>query len=134
MSSSSFGQLPRETVFCGGTARLPHASGTGNAMLVVEVEIDPQSRSVVAVFVNPDLQGLKRLLESAVVGNSGADIQERAIRAIRERYLSPFRNAARAALLHALEVFARFDKEAPSPIAESKRKLAFPSWPTTPKT
>ncbi len=88
-------------------------------MLMVELEMDPHSQSVLAVHVNPELQGLKRLLESAIVGHSVAEVPMIGVQAIKERYLSPFRNAARAALLHAWEAFAQFEKKAPAEIPDN---------------
>jgi hypothetical protein len=99
---------------CGGVARLPQSSGNLPALLSIEIEIERTGQSIVAVHVNPDLGGLKRLIERAIVGQNVSAIAGAGVQAIMERYHSPFRNAARAALMHAWEAFAQVDKRAPA--------------------
>jgi hypothetical protein len=101
---------------CGGTARLPHTPSGATTLLTVEVEVDRLTRSVTAVYVTPELQGLQRLLESALVGHAADGIAVVGQQAINSCYYSPFRNAARAALLHTQDAFAHFEKEAATPV------------------
>lgn len=105
-----------ENMVCGGTARLPQTPNGATTLLTVEVEVDRLTRSVTAVYVSPELQGLQRLLESALVGHSADGIAVVGQQAINSCYYSPFRNAARAALLHTQDAFAHFEKEAATPV------------------
>ena len=99
-----------ETDVAGGVARLPQSSGSSPVLLTIEIEIDRSSQSVLAVYVNPDLGGLKRLIEGAIVGKSASAMAGAGAQAVMEHYHSPFRNAAHAALLHAWEAFAQVGK------------------------
>lgn len=103
---------------CGGVARLPQSSSNLAALLSIEIEIERVDQSVIAVHVNPDLGGLKRLIEEAIVGQNASAIAGTGVQAIMERYHSPFRNAARAALLHAWESYAQADKRSLTPVGE----------------
>jgi hypothetical protein len=109
-------QMNSENMVCGGTARLPLTPSGATTLLTVEVEVDGATRSVLAVYVNPELQGLQRLLESALVGHAADGIAVVGQQAINSCYYSPFRNAARAALLHAQDAFAQFEKRAATPL------------------
>ena len=109
-----------DSVFCSGSARLPQAYANTPAVLTVEIEVDPKTRSVLALFINPELGGLKRLLDSATVGRSIDDIPSLSADALKERYFSPLRNAARAALLHAWEAFQQYEgKQEPALLKEA---------------
>jgi hypothetical protein len=103
---------------CGGVARLPQSSSNLPALLSIEIEIERADQSVIAVYVNPDLGGLKRLIEEAIVGQNASAIAGAGVQAIMEHYHSPFRNAARAALLHAWEACAQADKRSFTPSGE----------------
>lgn len=107
---------------CGGVARLPHSSSNLPTLLTIEIEIERAGQSVVAVHVNPDLGGLKRLIEEAIVGQGASEIVGAGVQAIMEHYHSPFRNAARAALLQAWERCAQPDKPF---VAFAERPAAF---------
>ncbi|MGD0765905.1 MAG: hypothetical protein ABR978_06325 [Dehalococcoidia bacterium] len=105
-----------EKMICGGTGRLPQTPSGATTLLTVEVEVDRLTRSVTAIFVNPEFQGLQRLLESALVGHAADAIAVVGQQAINSRYYSPPRNAARAALLHIQDAFAQFEKKAATPV------------------
>jgi hypothetical protein len=93
-------------------------------LLTVEIEIDRLTQFVLAVHVNPDLGGLKHLIEEALVGQAASGISGAGVQAITEHYHSPFRNAARAALLQAWEARTR---KAVSIVRDRRRSLA-PSY------
>jgi len=114
-------QPKRDSAVFGGTARLPSSLAGDSAVLSIEVEVDLRSRSVLAVYVNPDLPGLKNLLISAMVGRAAAEIPEYGVGALKTRYFSPFRNAANAALLHAWEAFVQFEKKVSSTVLYSQQ-------------
>jgi hypothetical protein len=114
--STNSEQPKRDSAVFGGTARLPNSLAGDSTVLSTEVEVDLRSRSVIAVYINPDLPGLKNLLVSAMVGRPAAEIPETGILTIKARYFSPFRNAANAALLHAWEAFVQFEKKVPTAI------------------
>lgn len=99
---------------CGGSGRLPGQQSSD--VLFIEVELDRASLTVSAVYVSPNFQGLKRLLESALVGKPLLEAETAGMEAIQEAYNSPFRGAARAALFQAAESFR---------MAEKKRQRAF---------
>jgi len=122
-------QPDRDSALFGGTARLPNSLAGDRTILSVEVEVDLRSRSVLAVYVSPDLPGLKSLLGSAMVGRSAAEIPDTGIQTIRTRYFSPFRNAAHAALLHTWEAFVQFEKKAAFIQFEKKVPAAVPLEP-----
>ena len=109
-------QPDRDSALFGGTARLPSSLANEGTILSIEVEVDLRSRSVLAVYVSPDLPGLKSLLGSAMVGRPAADIPDTGIQTLKTRYFSPFRNAAHAALLHTWEAFVQFEKKAPAAV------------------
>jgi hypothetical protein len=109
-------QPKQDSALFGGTARLPTSLGGSSTVLSIEVEVDLRSRSVLAVYVNPDLPGLKNLLVSAMVGRSAVEIPDTGILTIKTRYFSPFRNAANAALLHVWEAFVQFEKKVPEAV------------------
>lgn len=105
------GQMDCCSLVCGGVARLPQSSTSASILLTMELEVDPSTRSVLAVHVNPELNGLKHILEATVVGRPAANIPSAGVQAIADWYYSPFRNAARAALLHAWDAFCQFEKK-----------------------
>ena len=129
MVSTDSEQPDRDSALFGGTARLPNSLASGGTILSIEVEVDLRSRSVLAVYVSPDLPGLKSLLGSAMVGRSAAEIPDTGIQTIRTRYFSPFRNAAHAALLHTWEAFVQFEKKAAFIQFEKKIPAAVPLEP-----
>jgi hypothetical protein len=94
---------PSDTLVCGGAARLPGTNG--GEMLVIELEVERASQSIAAVYVNPEFAGLRRLIESALVGRPITELATTGVTVVADRYRSPFRNAARAALLSALEAY-----------------------------
>ena len=122
-------QPDRDSALFGGTARLPNSLANEGTILSIEVEVDLRSRSVLAVYVSPDLPGLKSLLVSAMVGRSAAEIPETGILTIKTRYFSPFRNAAHAALLHTWGAFVQFEKKAAFIQFEKKVPAAVPLEP-----
>ena len=99
----------RKSLVFAGTARLPSASA-GNELLVIELEVNCAKFVVKAVHISPPYGALKGLLESALVGELMSTVAETGIDAISESYFSPYRNAARSALLKATEAFATFRK------------------------
>ena len=99
---------PSRTLVCGGCARLP-GSQVGE-MLVIEIEVDCQSSCIVEVHVSPKFDGLRQLLKSELEGMLLTDVTTKGVAAVNQSYLSPFRNAARAALLHAAESYRLADK------------------------
>jgi len=127
--STDFDQPKQDSALFGSTARLPNSIGGDSTVLSIEVEVDLRSRSVLAVYVSPDLPGLKNLLVSAMVGRSAAEIPDTGIQTIKSRYFSPFRNAAHAALLHAWEAFGQFEKKAAFIQFEQKVPAAVPLEP-----
>ncbi len=124
MVSTDFEQPKRDSALFGGTARLPNSLAGGSAILSIEVEVDVRSRSVLAVYISPDLPGLKSLLVPAMVGRSAADIPDTGVGTLKTRYFSPFRNAASAALLHAWEAFVQFEKRGPVAIPQESQGVA----------
>jgi hypothetical protein len=114
--STDFDQPDRDSALFGGTARLPNSLANEGTILSIEVEVDLRSRSVLAVYVSPDLPGLKSLLGSAMVGRPAAEIPDTGIQTLKARYFSPFRNAAQAALLHTWEAFVQFEKKVPAAV------------------
>ena len=108
---------------CGGVARLPQSSSNLPVLLTVEIEIDTTTQSVRAVHVNPDLGGLKRIIEGALVGQPASAMGTAGVAAIMEHYHSPFRNAARAALLHAWEAYTHTDRQSPVANGEAPARL-----------
>ena len=89
---------------CGGCARLPGSQA--GEMLVIEMEVDPDSLCILEVHVSPGLGGLRQLLKSELEGTPLSNVKTKGAEAVYQSYLSPFRNAARAALLHAAESHA----------------------------
>jgi hypothetical protein len=122
--STDFDQPDRDSALFGGTARLPSSLGGDSTVLSIEVEVDLRSRSVLGVYLSPDLPGLKNLLVSAMVGRPAAEIPEYGVGALKTRYFSPFRNAANAALLHAWEAFVQFEKKFPAAVPQESRGAA----------
>lgn len=129
MVSTDSEQPDRDSALFGGTARLPSSLGGDSTVLSIEVEVDLRSRSVLAVYVSPDLPGLRNLLVSAMVGRPAAEIPDTGILTIKTRYFSPFRNAAHAALLHTWEAFVQFEKKAAFIQFEKKVPAAVPLEP-----
>jgi len=127
--STDFDQPKQDSALFGSTARLPSSIGGDSSVLSIEVEVDLRSRSVLAVYLSPDLPGLRNLLVSAMVGRSAADIPDTGILTIKTRYFSPFRNAAHAALLHTWEAFVHFEKKAAFIQFEQKVPAAVPLEP-----
>jgi hypothetical protein len=83
---------------------------------MVEIELDLQSKSVVAAYVSPELQGLKELLQSTVLGQSIEDIPTPGLPAAGERYFSAYHNVMRSALCMSsafLGLFGPFFNEYP---------------------
>ena len=92
-------------------------------LLTVEIEIDTTTQSVRAVHVNPDLGGLKLIVEGALVGQPASAMGTAGVAAIMEHYHSPLRNAARAALLHAWEAYTHTDRQSPVANGEAPARL-----------
>jgi hypothetical protein len=69
-----------ENMVCGGTARLPQSPSGATTLLTVEVEVDRLTRSVTAVYVTPELQGLQRRLQLATGSEQEALFREKARR------------------------------------------------------
>ena len=120
MGGSDYQQLDGRREVCGGVARLPQSSSNLPALLSIEIEIDRADQSIVAVHVNPDLGGLKRLIEGTIVGKNVSSIAGAGVQAVMDRYHSPFRNAARAALLHAWEACGQADKRSLAPMTSDQ--------------
>lgn len=87
------------TTFYVGTARLPGRGQFGEA-LVVELEVEPGSKTIVAVDVSLGLAGMRRIVTRELVGRRLDDV-EGAIRHIRAHYHSPMQDALCAAILRA---------------------------------
>ena len=129
MVSADFDQPKQDSALFGGTARLPSSLANEGTILSIEVEVDLRSRSVLAVYLSPDLPGLRNLLVSAMVGRPAAEIPDTGIQTIKTRYFSPFRNAAHAALLHTWGAFVQFEKKAAFIQFEKKVPTAVPLEP-----
>lgn len=129
MVSADFEQPKRDSALFGGTARLPNSLANEGTILSIEVEVDLRSRSVLAVYLSPDLPGLRNLLVAAMVGRPATEIPDTGIQTIKTRYFSPFRNAAHTALLHAWEAFVQFEKKAAFIQFEKKVPAAVPLEP-----
>jgi hypothetical protein len=97
-------EKPSDTLLCVGCGRLPGFQK--NEMLVVEIEVDRDSLRIVKVYISPDFEGLRQLLSSELEGMLFSDLPTAGTAAVNRLYLSPFRNAARAALRNAAESYA----------------------------
>ncbi len=105
-------------------ARLPQSSAGTSGLLTIELEVERTTQLVLAVYVYPECMALKRLIEEAIIGKTIAAIPTDGVQAIMEHYHSPFRNAARAALLQAWEAGTR----KAAYIARDRRRTLAPSY------
>lgn len=118
-------EQPRpQTDVYGGVARLPQSPPGTLGLLTIELEIDGTTQLILAVHLYPEFTALKRLIEEAIIGKTIATIPTDGVQAIMEHYHSPFRNAARAALLQAWEAGTR---KAAYIVRDRRRSLA-PSY------
>jgi hypothetical protein len=58
----------RATLFCGGITHLHRSSGVVTTTLMIEVDLDLETRTIQAIYVNPELKELNDALESELVG------------------------------------------------------------------
>ena len=121
MPDADFSKDDHQVDVCGGVARLPQSSSNLPVLLTVEIEVDSTDQCVLAVHVNPDLGGLKRIIDDAVVGKPVSSIASAGAAAIMSHYHSPFRNAARAALVHAWEAYEQSGKASLTPEDQPQR-------------
>jgi len=64
----------RATLFCGGTTHLQRSSGVVNTTLMIEVDLDLETRTIQAIYLNPELREMNDALESELVGQPIAAI------------------------------------------------------------
>lgn len=92
------------TTFYAGIARLPGRSESGEA-LVVELEVEPRSRRIVATEVSGGLAGMQRLVNRVLVGRCLDDVED-AVRYVRAHYHSAMQNALCTAIIRAAQIGA----------------------------
>jgi hypothetical protein len=71
--TTSPGPRGRATVFCGATAHSPQSSGAINTTLTVEIELDLEKGTVVAVYLDPRLQRLQGIVVSKLEATRSED-------------------------------------------------------------
>ena len=95
-----------------GSARLPQSTAAGVAVIIVELEVEPSTNSVLACRTIPQAVLLEKVLNQLLTGTGIDELMSEVIPLIQRRYVGPWRKAVISALANAIEAYNRAREEA----------------------